>query len=206
MIVFRNLTLVLRLFLVLRLRVYRSREKGRADAACEAIRAAFKAADRADELRHGQPFLPTASLTLSIDNALMKLEVDRHTMTPVRPVGAGQFGLVFMSTLNSDNSQLATKVLRPGASPESLADFLREAEILQQLDHQNVVVLRGVCLRQQPWLIIEDFALFGDLDKVLSACREKQLSLTDAEMLTIISQIVKGMTYVAYCLLSIEMK
>ena len=73
--------------------------------------------------------------------------------------------------------------MRAGASPDTMANFLREAEVLRQLNHRNVVRLRGVCLRQQPWLIIEDYMLYGDLDAVLTACREKEVVLTEAEFL-----------------------
>lgn len=54
----------------------------------------------------------------------------------------------------------AVKVLRPGATSDTMADFLREAEILQKLDHVNVVKLHGVCLREKPWLLMEENVVY----------------------------------------------
>ena len=118
-------------------------------------------------------------------------------MTPARPVGAGQFGLVFLTHMNADGAERATKVLRPGATTETQADFLREAEILAGLDHPAVVRLLGVCLNSQPWLLVEEFACYGDLDTVLRAGREKGLTLRSGELLELASQIAVGLAYVA---------
>ena len=65
--------------------------------------------------------------------------------------------------------------MRSGATPDDMVNFLREAELLRTLDHPNVIHLRGVCLRQQPWIIVEDYMQYGDLDHVLRACQEKQV-------------------------------
>ena len=51
-----------------------------------------------------------------------------------------------------------------------MAEILREAEILQKLKHPNVVRLTGVCLREKPWLLMEEYCLYGDLDTVLKVC------------------------------------
>lgn len=150
---------------------------------CSKIRDAFAAANRADELRNGQPFMPMALLSTEIDSPLVAIEFDRGQITPIRPIGAGLVGLVFLVdyrevrslSLNwwslsligldvwtmceqpdSDARERAVKVLRPGATAETMADFLREAEILQRLDHTNVVKLHGVCLREKPWLLMEE--------------------------------------------------
>ena len=50
--------------------------------------------------------------------------------------------------------------MRSGATPDDMVNFLREAELLRTLDHPNVIHLRGVCLRQQPWIIVEDMWRF----------------------------------------------
>ena len=109
---------------------------------------------------------PLANLAsdIELDTPLLRLEIPRENVMPIRTVGAGQFGLVFAVNVRDDAEGLsyerAAKVLRAGASPDTMANFLREAEVLRQLNHRNVVRLRGVCLRQQPWLIIEDYMLY----------------------------------------------
>eukprot|EP00041_Stephanoeca_diplocostata_P030750 m.938559 g.938559 ORF g.938559 m.938559 type:complete len:249 (+) comp23820_c0_seq1:300-1046(+) len=147
----------------------------------------------------GRPFMPVASLSTEIVTPLSALEFDREQITPVQPIGAGQFGLVFLCKFSLDGVPVerAVKVLRPGATPDTMADFLREAEILQSLDHGNVVRLHGVCLKQKPWLLLEENVVYGDLDAALHACVDKDIVLTEGELLGVSLQIVLGMVYVA---------
>lgn len=63
--------------------------------------------------------------------------------------------------------------MRTNASTFEHYDFLQEAEALQMLDHPNIVRLRGVCLADKPWLLIEDFVRWGDLANVLRTCTAK---------------------------------
>eukprot|EP00040_Diaphanoeca_grandis_P023333 m.126858 g.126858 ORF g.126858 m.126858 type:complete len:737 (-) comp29223_c0_seq5:133-2343(-) len=183
-----------------RMRVYRCAKKGQAEEICEVIRDAFKAANRADELRNGRPFMPIASLSTEVQTPLSHLENDRSQISPIHPIGAGQFGLVFLANANFNNAeeqQVAVKVLRPGPSVSTMGDFLREAENLNKMDHPNIVKLLGVCLKAKPWLILEEFVVFGDLDTVLKACEEKDVDLTEVELMLMIRHIVCGATYVA---------
>lgn len=185
-----------------RMRLYRCDGKGSALSICDTIQQAFKAANRADELRNGRPFMPIASMTTEIATPLSVLEFDRSLVNPIRPIGAGQFGLVFAvqffreDPTGGDAVQRAVKVLRPGASTETMCDFLREAEMLQKLDHPNVVKLYGVCLKQKPWLILEEFVNYGDLDAVMKACKEKEIALTESELMIIINQLATGANFV----------
>lgn len=75
---------------------YRCSEKGQAELICTKLREAFAAANRFDELRNGQPFMPMASLSSEIDSPLTAIEFDRGQIVPVRPIGAGLVGLVFL--------------------------------------------------------------------------------------------------------------
>jgi hypothetical protein len=92
----------------------------------EKIRAAFAASDRAQELRNGQPFMPLANLVSDVDMStpLMSMEVPRETVVPVKTVGAGQFGLVFLVHVTDaagTTVQRAAKVLRAGVGHVLLA-------------------------------------------------------------------------------------
>jgi len=87
-----------------------------------------------------------------------------------------QFGVVFLveqTQAKGDIVLRAVKSLRPGASNPEHYDFLQEAEALQSLDHPNIVRLHGVCMADKPWLIVEDFVRYGDLDNVLRTCKAK---------------------------------
>jgi hypothetical protein len=115
-----------------RLRVYRCGEKKQGIDICETVRKAFTASNRAKELRNGQPFMPLANLAsdLDLDTPLLRMEVAREDVVPIRTVGSGQFGLVFaVNVRDADQGgsyERAAKVLRSGATPDTMASFLRE--------------------------------------------------------------------------------
>lgn len=45
-----------------------------------------------------------------------------------------------------------------------MIDFIREAEILAELCHHNIVRLEAVCLQQQPWLLVEELVTYDSLE------------------------------------------
>ncbi len=49
---------------------------------------------------------------------------------------------------------VAVKTLKENASANDRKDFLSEADLLGQFDHENVLGLLGVCLKDEPWLIV----------------------------------------------------
>ncbi len=69
--------------------------------------------------------------------------------------GDGSFGKVYSGELvgyHGDNSVTAAviKSLRESPPAKLVQDFCREAEILTEIKHLNVVCLLGVCFKQQP--------------------------------------------------------
>ena len=69
-----------------------------------------------------------------------------------------QFGIVFRAQYlhNELVDMCAVKMLRRGTPQEDYLSFLREAEIMTLLDHPNIIRLLAVCLKEQPWLIVEE--------------------------------------------------
>src|SRR5262249_38762413 len=59
----------------------------------------------------------------------------------VRLLGRGTMGVVHLAVRESDGVEVALKTVRPNVAgtPTQLARFLREAEILKQLDHPHIV-------------------------------------------------------------------
>ena len=66
-----------------------------------------------------------------------------------------------------------------------------------QLEHPNVVKLLGVCFELRPWLAVLEIMIYGDVRKVLRACGQKRLALTESERLIILSQACSGMEFIA---------
>jgi serine/threonine-protein kinase len=63
-----------------------------------------------------------------------------------RELGRGGMGIVYLATRESDGMEVALKTVVPGgaASRKTLDRFLREASILKQLSHPNIVAFREI--------------------------------------------------------------
>ncbi len=56
--------------------------------------------------------------------------------------------------MTSDICFVAVKTLKDGANDSDRRDFLSEADLLCRFQHENVLGLLGVCLNEEPWLIV----------------------------------------------------
>ena len=66
--------------------------------------------------------------------------------TILRPLGAGAMGVVWLAQHHETGIKVALKMINAGAAlanPASVARFEREAGILKQLKHPNIVRLSG---------------------------------------------------------------
>eukprot|EP00051_Salpingoeca_urceolata_P032006 m.13874 g.13874 ORF g.13874 m.13874 type:complete len:718 (-) comp4680_c0_seq2:199-2352(-) len=176
--------------------------KDQAKETCSKVETAIKGSQQVDEIRRGQPFMPTERLTQTdFDFPLMTREIDRVTIVPQYEIGSGQFGVVYLAEQrlpDGGTPEHAVKLLRENSiSPSDLPDFLSEAEILAELDHDHVVTLLGVCLKQRPWLLVMELCAFGDLDKVLTACKERAVVVPMAEVLLLAAQLGSALAYLA---------
>jgi serine/threonine-protein kinase len=63
-----------------------------------------------------------------------------------RELGRGGMGVVYLATRDVDGAEVALKTIVPGgaASRKTLDRFLREASILKQLSHPNIVTFREI--------------------------------------------------------------
>ena len=94
-------------------------------------------------------------------------------------LGKGNFGDVYKAKLKHNNQEVAVKTCRS----ENFGDaekFLKEAQILAQYDHQNIVKLIGICSEKEPIYIVMELMLGGDfltfLRKKGHGCSPKQLT------------------------------
>lgn len=105
---------------------------------------------------------------------------------------------------------VAVKMLKEEASDDLQSDFEREACLMAEFDHPNIVKLLGVCAIGKPMCLLFEYMGKGDLNDFLrSSCPAeyplrnrdmnglKGMRLTVADLLNISCQISHGMVYLS---------
>ena len=100
-------------------------------------------------------------------------QIPKSNVHYIRQIGQGNFGVVFMgrmySSTSSDSDEetvVAVKTLKDECQ-EALDDFAREARIMMQLDHPNIIRMYGVSTDSSPYYLIFEYMDLGDLSKYL---------------------------------------
>ena len=81
-------------------------------------------------------------------------------------IGSGEFGTVHLglwSNGSTDPVQVAVKTLNSQCSESDRVKFLREAAIMGQFVHNNVVQLHGVVTEEENMMIVLEYMPKGDL-------------------------------------------
>ena len=81
-------------------------------------------------------------------------------------LGSGEFGVVNLalwSNGSTDPVQVAVKTLNSQCSESDRVKFLREAAIMGQFVHNNVVQLHGVVTEEKNMMIVLEYMPKGDL-------------------------------------------
>ncbi|XP_064181802.1 tyrosine-protein kinase receptor Tie-1 [Anguilla rostrata] len=148
-------------------------------------------------------------LSTRLQTSLKDMLVDRGSLTLGKPLGAGEFGSVYegvFSPQEGGDVKVAVKTMKVGIhSLDDLESFLKEAEIMQGFDHDNVVKLLGVTLEQvqeqdssvpMPMLILP-FMKHGDLRRFLIATRYNDVPMfvPYQSLLRFMIDIAAGMEY-----------
>ena len=155
-------------------------------------------------------------------------QIPRRNVRYVRQIGQGNFGVVFMgrmvahdyfSSNKDDETMVAVKTLKDECQ-EALEDFAREARIMLQLDHPNIIKLYGVSTDDSPFYLVFEYMDLGDLSKFLrdhASSRQRRLmdpsgyrrsrtestlsddppSLSHHQLADMCKQIAAGMEYLA---------
>ncbi|XP_032874052.1 muscle, skeletal receptor tyrosine-protein kinase isoform X2 [Amblyraja radiata] len=170
---------------------------------------------------HPNPMYQRLPLLLNVK--LLSLEYPRNNIEYVRDIGEGAFGRVFQARAphllqQETSTMVAVKMLKEEASPDMQADFQREAALMAEFDHSNIVKLLGVCAVGKPMCLLFEYMAHGDLNEYLrkrssitartfrsgtsfaewsagSAADPPPLSCAD--QLNIAKQISAGMTYLS---------
>lgn len=103
---------------------------------------------------------------------LERLEYPRNDIIYIGDLGQGAFGRVFKAKApglvpGEEFTNIAVKMLKEEASEDLLVDFEREACLLAEFDHPNIVKLLGVCATGQPMCLLFEYMSKGDLNEFL---------------------------------------
>lgn len=144
---------------------------------------------------------------------LEKLEYPRNDIIYIKDLGQGAFGRVFQAKapglVNGEEFTLvAVKMLKDDASQDMLVDFEREACLLAEFDHPNIVKLLGVCAIGHPMCLLFEFMARGDLNEFLRSYSPQYVSqnrieyhskpdLNILELIDVGRQIASGMVYLS---------
>uniref|UniRef100_A0A665U641 receptor protein-tyrosine kinase n=1 Tax=Echeneis naucrates TaxID=173247 RepID=A0A665U641_ECHNA len=160
---------------------------------------------------------------LLLNSKLLALEYPRNNIQYVRDIGEGAFGRVFQARapalLPAESfTMVAVKMLKEEASADMQNDFQREAALMAEFDHPNIVRLLGVCAVGKPMCLMFEYMAHGDLNEFLrrrlptqsvhtlsraslsgrSFSSEAEAGpLSCAEQLSISKQIAGGMAYLS---------
>lgn len=96
----------------------------------------------------------------------------RKDIVYIGDLGQGNFGVVIKAEAKNiiageDSTTVAIKVLKEGASDQTKKDFFREAALMHEFNHPNILKLLGVCIEQEPFCMLFQYMEHGDLNGYL---------------------------------------
>ena len=104
---------------------------------------------------------------------------------------------------------VAVKTLKEEADDEMCSNFEKEASLLAELDHPNIIRLLGVCAVDKPMCLLLEFMAGGDLREYLRSCSPSNyvvktpdahpadVKLSSLELTSMGRQISAGMVYLS---------
>ena len=112
---------------------------------------------------------PTESL---IQSMLEQVEYPRNELEFIKDIGQGAFGRMFKARApnirkGEEYTTVVVKMLKDDASEDMELDFEREAALLLELDHPNVIKLLGACAIGRPRCLLFEYMSKGDLNEFL---------------------------------------
>nr|XP_020470115.1 ephrin type-A receptor 6 isoform X2 [Monopterus albus] len=124
-------------------------------------------------------------------------EIDPARIRIERVIGAGEFGEVCSGRLRTPGKKeiaVAIKTLKGGYVERQRRDFLREASIMGQFDHPNIIRLEGVVTKSRPVMIVVEYMENGSLDSFL---RQHDGHFTVIQLVGMLRGIGSGMKYLS---------
>ena len=103
-------------------------------------------------------------------------------------LGSGEFGTVHLGLWFNDSTdpvQVAVKTLNSQCSESDRVKFLREAAIMGQFVHDNVVQLHGVVTEEENMMIVLEYMSKGDLREFLINLKDTYVVITINSLLAV---------------------
>lgn len=131
------------------------------------------------------------------------LRIPQYSLSQIKfleELGEGAFGKVYKGALkkSGDTQFVAVKALKENASAKTQADFRREIDLISELNHENIVCIVGVALREEPLCMLFEFMARGDLHEFLMGrAPPSGKGLPQMRLLNIAYNIASGMQYLA---------
>jgi serine/threonine protein kinase len=105
----------------------------------------------------------------------------RDDIVYIRDLGQGNFGLVVQAeargiTKEEESTTVAVKVLKEGAGLQAKQEFFKEASLMHEFVHPNILRLLGVCIEQEPLCMIFEYMELGDLNNFLRKNDPRKMS------------------------------
>ncbi|XP_053672293.1 uncharacterized protein LOC128722642 [Anopheles nili] len=139
-----------------------------------------------------------------------KWEFPRSNLILDATLGEGEFGKVLKAFAKDlpekpGITTVAVKMLKTGANSVELLALLSEYQLLQEVNHPNVIRLLGACTKGDSPLLIIEYCQYGSLKNYLRLSRKLEVLNADYEnavepitvkdILSFAWQISKGMAY-----------
>ncbi|KFO31934.1 Tyrosine-protein kinase ABL1 [Fukomys damarensis] len=120
-----------------------------------------------------------------------KWEMERTDITMKHKLGGGQYGEVYEGVWKRYSLTVAVKTLKEDTM--EVEEFLKEAAVMKEIKHPNLVQLLGVCTREPPFYIVTEFMTYGNLLDYLRECSRQEV--TAVVLLYMATQISSAMEY-----------
>ncbi|XP_057582300.1 tyrosine-protein kinase ABL2 isoform X4 [Hippopotamus amphibius kiboko] len=120
-----------------------------------------------------------------------KWEMERTDITMKHKLGGGQYGEVYVGVWKKYSLTVAVKTLKEDTM--EVEEFLKEAAVMKEIKHPNLVQLLGVCTLEPPFYIVTEYMPYGNLLDYLRECSRDEV--TAVVLLYMATQISSAMEY-----------
>uniref|UniRef100_A0A1A8G5L7 Tyrosine-protein kinase n=3 Tax=Nothobranchius korthausae TaxID=1143690 RepID=A0A1A8G5L7_9TELE len=120
-----------------------------------------------------------------------KWEMERTDITMKHKLGGGQYGEVYVGVWKKYNLTVAVKTLKEDTM--EVEEFLKEAAVMKEIKHPNLVQLLGVCTLEPPFYIVTEYMPHGNLLDYLRDCEKAEVNAV--ALLYMATQISSAMEY-----------
>jgi serine/threonine-protein kinase len=109
-------------------------------------------------------------------------------------LGRGSLGVVYRARRTTDGDLVAVKIIRPGeaATPAKIQRFLREARLLEQLDHPHIVGLHEISEVHGLLYVVMDYVPGYDANRLL---QEYGGPLPVPQAVGLVCQVLEALEY-----------